>query len=308
MQIRRLQHRLVGGCILAALFCTTAAGATAAETLHWHNDLRVAAEESQRLQKPMLIEITAVWCGYCKKMKRTYANDQVVRHVNGCFVPVEIDADEHKRLVAAVGADTLPTTVIISPEFKLLKKITGYHTPDELNDQLGEICQAGHDVVDAESGDQRSQPSAKPASRITRPAENPNFPAVKPPTPTPQKPTVKPVKTSRAKPAFDRHCLVSLLEDRKLRPCGLEHTAVYKGRLLCFADEDRKRRFEAGPEKYWPALDGRCPVSAIDAELPVEGRAVWGAIYHGRLWFFSDKESRRKFAASPAHYASAAPR
>jgi YHS domain-containing protein len=249
-----------------------------AATLHWRNNLQEAAMESQRLNKPMLIEISAVWCRYCKKMKRTFADAQVIRQVNGCFIPVEIDADKNQRLVEAVGADALPTTVIISSDFKLLKKIVGYHTPAQLNRKLGEICQVKYEIVVAEK-------NAKPPKNVT---------------------PMKPVKKTTPKPAFDRYCLVSLLDNRKLKQCTDEHAAAYKGRVVYFANDQYKRRFEADPEKYWPAYDGNCPVTTVDKMGPAAGKAAWGAIYHHRLWFFANKASRAKFAASPKDYASPA--
>lgn len=275
-------RRFSRGCVLAALICLVSVKSADAATLKWHNNLQEAARESQRLQKPMLIEISAVWCTYCKKMKRTFADEQIVRQVNGCFIPVEIDADEHQRLVQAVGADALPTTVIISSDFKLLKKIVGYHTPAQLNRELGEICQAKHDVAVADN-------SANPVKRAAR---------VKSVTP------VKPVKRTTAKPAFDGYCLVSLLDNQKLKQCTGDYKAVYKGRAVYFANGQFKRRFEIDPEKYWPACEGICPVSTADKMETVAGKAAWGAIYHDRLWFFADKASRNKFAASPKEYAS----
>ena len=270
------------GCILAALICLATLNSADAATLHWRNNLQEAATESQRLNKPMLIEISASWCHYCKKMKRTFADEQIVRQINGCFIPVEIDADKHQRLVAAVGADALPTTVIISSDFKLLKKIVGYHTPAQLKQKLGEICQVKYDVAVEENA--ATENIAKPRQHAV---------------------SVKPVKKTTPQPAFDRYCLVSLLDNQKLKQCTTEYTAIYKGRVVCFASNQHKRRFEADPEKYWPAHNGICPVTTIDKAEPAFGKAAWGAIYHDRLWFFADKAARNEFAASPREYASA---
>ncbi|MBT4866651.1 MAG: DUF255 domain-containing protein [Planctomycetaceae bacterium] len=267
------KKRLSGGILVAAMFCLVATNhVEAAKNLQWHTNLQKAAKESKRSQKPMLIEISAVWCGYCKKMKETFNDEKIARHVNGCFVPVMIDADENQRLVEAVGADALPTTVIVSPDFKLLKKITGYYTPRQLDAKLGEICLASHEVVERQ------------VVRKQAPA---------------------PVRTAKAitpKPAFNGHCLVSLFDDQKLKVCTLDFTTNYRGQLLCFASAKHKQLFDAQPRKYWPAIDGVCPVNLVDRKKPVTGKAVWGAIYRDRLWFFADKASRNRFADSPAKY------
>jgi YHS domain-containing protein/thioredoxin-related protein len=273
LNMKMTMIRLNGGILAAALFCLVAASqAEAAQPLKWHTNLRDAARESQRSQKPMLIEISATWCGYCKKMKETFNDEKIARHVSGCFVPVLIDADENQQLVEAVGADSLPTTVIVSPDFRLLKKITGYYTPRQLDAKLDEICLAKHEVV-------RRQ-------------------VVRKDKPIP----VRTAKATTPKPAFNGHCLVSLFDNQKLKVCTLDHTTNYRGQLLCFASAKHKQQFDAEPRKYWPAMDGVCSVSLIDQKKPVTGKAIWGAIYHDQLWFFADKASRNKFADSPTTY------
>ena len=42
-----------------------------AEQINWRKDMVEALKESDRVKKPVLMTITASWCGYCKKMKRT---------------------------------------------------------------------------------------------------------------------------------------------------------------------------------------------------------------------------------------------
>jgi len=266
-------HRFGGSCVLVMLVCLTAASPARAAKLTWFTDLRKAAEESQRSKRPMLIEISADWCRYCKKMKQSFADDTIVKHVQGCFVPVEIDADKNRRLVESVGAEALPTTVIISHDFRLLKMITGYLPPDQLDRQLGKVCQVNHEVT---------APSVP--KKMTK---------------TAQKVAVAP------KLAFDLYCLVSLFDEHKLQQCTVQHTTTYQGQMLCFASAEHKRKFDADPDRYWPILGGKCLVTAVERNKKVAGKPNWGAIYRERLWFFMDKNSRDKFAASPLDYASA---
>lgn len=278
-----MKFRLMGGCLTAVVLCLFAANQIhAAEALQWHSDLKKAALESQRSQKPMLIEITADWCTYCKKMKTTFQHETIVRHVNGCFIPVTVDADENEKLVEAVGADALPTTVIVSPKFKLLKKITGYYTPQQFESKLGEICLANHEVVQTEPVSEQ---------KVTPPAAQPAIPVI-------------PVKAVTPQPNFGGYCLVSLLDEQKLRLCKGEFSSQYKGALLYFDSAEQKQKFDANPARYWPALDGHCPIRSLVEKKPIPGKPNWGAIYQARLWFFADKESRNEFAKAPANHVS----
>ncbi|MCH8829844.1 MAG: thioredoxin family protein, partial [Planctomycetes bacterium] len=129
-----------------------------AENFTWRSDLHQAAAESKKLQKPMLLEFTASWCGYCRKMKQTTFRDKsVCRQINGCFVPVTIDADKHQELMKAVHVEYLPTTIVISPQLVVLKRIQGYHTAAQYRKQLGGICRlAKHESAGKPTSSQKN--------------------------------------------------------------------------------------------------------------------------------------------------------
>ena len=49
---------------------------------------------AQKLKRPMLIDIGAVWCHWCHVMDdTTYSNPQVVAVLNSRYVPVKVDMD-----------------------------------------------------------------------------------------------------------------------------------------------------------------------------------------------------------------------
>jgi len=262
VQIRHWQFTcfvLAAGLLLSAVQSSEAAPVT------WRKDFRSAVQESKKSQKPLLIEFTASWCGYCKKMERSYADEHVSRHLKNCFIPVVVDADENERLVASVGVEALPTTVIVSPELKILKRITGYKTPKQLEKDLGELCRKTH---------QKQTPRV--VARINSPVAR-NI-------------------------AYDNYCLVSLLEQRLLKQGNPGHTSTYDGNVVCFASAQHKQHFDANPEKYWPVMAGRCPVTAVEKGIEHAGLPEFGAVYHGRLWFFADEAHRERFARGPERY------
>jgi len=261
-QIRRRFCRviLLFSCVAGAL-----SGQALAAKIAWQNDFRKAAAEATRLKKPMLIEVTATWCTYCRKMKFTYADTRITKHVNHCFVPVAVDADTNKRLMTALGVESLPTTVIVSPDMKILRRISGYQTPVQLGRQLQQICRAN------QASPKRPVPAQVVASK-------------------------------RQTIAFDRYCLVSLLDDKTLRIGSSRYTARYRGKTVCFSSDAHRKRFEANPGKYWPWNDGMCLVSAIDQRTRQTGSPRWSALYDSRIWFFSDKTHRDRFAREPKKY------
>jgi YHS domain-containing protein len=198
-------------------------------------------------------------------MKRSYADEHVSRHLKDCFIPVVIDADKNERLVASVGVEALPTTVIVSPDLKILKRITGYKTPKQLEKDLGELCGKRH----------RTQ-TPRVVARMKSPVAR-NF-------------------------AYGNYCLVSLLEQRLLKQGNAEHTSTFDGNLVCFASAQHKERFDANPETYWPVMNGGCSVTAVEKGISHAGLPDFGAVYHGRLWFFADEAHRERFAMGPERY------
>lgn len=263
----------------------------------WRTDIRAAVKEAETKKKPLLMKITASWCGYCKKMeKQTFQDPRLAKQINECFIPVVVDADENKKLVKVIGIDGLPTTVIVSPSLEIVKKITGYKTVAQMDQSLAGLCQVGHEEL-ASTDPPKPTPRVRPATvKTTKATPSTVRPLAVRPIP------VKPVTQSRPKFAFEGLCLVSLLADRKIRQGLPAHTTVYRGQIISFASDEHKKDFDENPQTYWPQNDGFCPVTDAEGKPRQVGEPRSAAVYQARLWFFSDKSQRQKFATAPETY------
>lgn len=127
----------VSGFTLSAISCA----APPSRRIAWQTDFRQAARSSAQQGKPMLVMVTAPWCGYCRKMlSDTYVDGRVSALVQEGFLPVLVDQDANGRVAEALGAQALPTTLIISPDLKILSKVSGYQSASELLTRLGRFA------------------------------------------------------------------------------------------------------------------------------------------------------------------------
>ncbi|MFB3126812.1 MAG: DUF255 domain-containing protein, partial [Candidatus Acidiferrales bacterium] len=75
----------------------------------WHPWGPEALERAQQEDKPILLDIGAVWCHWCHVMDReSYENQEVAQLINQNFIPIKVDRDERPdidaRYQAAVSA------------------------------------------------------------------------------------------------------------------------------------------------------------------------------------------------------------
>jgi uncharacterized protein len=112
------------------------------QPVQWHEWGEEAFATAQRENKPMLLDIGAVWCHWCHVMDReSYDDAEVAQIVNQRFIAVKVDRDERpdidSRYQAAVSAISgqggWPLTAFLTPDGKPFYGGT-YFPP---NDQYG---------------------------------------------------------------------------------------------------------------------------------------------------------------------------
>jgi uncharacterized protein len=97
------------------------------QPIQWHEWGLEAFAAAQRDNKPMLLDIGAVWCHWCHVMDReSYDDPEIAAIVNQHFIAVKVDRDEHpdidSRYQAAVqavsGQGGWPLTAFLTPDGK----------------------------------------------------------------------------------------------------------------------------------------------------------------------------------------------
>jgi len=117
----------------------------AEQPIIWREWSPQVLEEAKREDKPILIDVGAVWCHWCHVMDReNYSNEGVARLVNEDFIPVKVDRDEmpdldrelQNAVFAITGESGWPLTVFMTPSGKVFFGGT-YFPPDDMYGRIG---------------------------------------------------------------------------------------------------------------------------------------------------------------------------
>ena len=115
------------------------------QPVQWREWNAAAFERAQEQDKPILLDIGAVWCHWCHVMDReSYENAEVAQVINESFIPVKVDRDERPdidaRYQVAVSALTgqggWPLTAFLTPDGRPFFGGT-YFPPDDRGGRPG---------------------------------------------------------------------------------------------------------------------------------------------------------------------------
>lgn len=95
------------------------------ETASWESILAKAKTEN----KPIFLDLSTPWCGYCKRMKANVFTDaKVGQYYNANFINVSLNAEAGDGIALAkkYGVKGYPTFVYINPDGSISQQESGY--------------------------------------------------------------------------------------------------------------------------------------------------------------------------------------
>jgi thioredoxin-related protein/YHS domain-containing protein len=301
------------------------ASISSADEIRWSTDIEQSLQSAAQSGKPVLMEFTASWCVYCKRMeKSTFTDPRVAAQIEEQFVAVRVDADKHKDLVKDLEIEGLPAILIVSPELKIIHRIKGFQTANALLTELNKVPQQTEGPAVAESEEIR------PAVTTQRPPrQNVNPSATRRDTGFEALTQAETADTSRRKPAqaAARPVNVPAVADRapggqtQTGPAGRSDrttAAAPKGaaKEAVAGEDDNSRFFEslqtsdrkpvARPvshaAKSTAAFGGSSLVAAVDDHEILPGSPKHQLTYRNQLLYFQSEEEKAAFQANPNKY------
>ncbi len=109
------------------------------QPVDWHEWSPEAFEKARAEQKPILLDIGAVWCHWCHVIDReSYENPEIAAMINQFYIPVKVDRDErpdvdarYQSAISAIsGQGGWPLTAFLTPDGKPFFGGT-YFPPDD---------------------------------------------------------------------------------------------------------------------------------------------------------------------------------
>ncbi len=118
--------------------------------LLWREWGKEAFAEARTLDRPILLDIGAVWCHWCHVMDHgipgdpihsgTYSNPEVVAAINRDYIPIKVDNDRRPDINARYNMGGWPTTAFLTPSGDPIYGAT-YLTPDQMLGLLENIAE-----------------------------------------------------------------------------------------------------------------------------------------------------------------------
>ena len=127
--------------LLASAGCKTeppgaVAGGAAGPAPAWVTSYEQGLSQAQDAGKPVVIDMYADWCGFCRKLDdETWSDARVVeRSEEFVFIKVDVEADEKTAGKYQVGA--IPLVVFLGPDGEETNRIEGFVGPAEMLDAM----------------------------------------------------------------------------------------------------------------------------------------------------------------------------
>ena len=110
--------------------------------INWKEWGKEAFEIAKKENKPILLDLTAVWCHWCHVMDlTTYSDDDIAKIVNNDFIPIKVFIDKRPDIRERYNMGGFPSTVFLNPEGSILTGVT-YVPPERFKPMLETVTSA----------------------------------------------------------------------------------------------------------------------------------------------------------------------
>jgi thioredoxin-related protein len=121
--------------ILLLLTCTQCSNAQQGGIKFFEGSFKEAMQKAKETHKPVMVDMSTSWCGWCRKMKATtFTDKEAADYYNEHFISIELNAEngEGLQLAQQFSVNSYPTLIYFDPDQHLILFSEGYIEPDGL--------------------------------------------------------------------------------------------------------------------------------------------------------------------------------
>lgn len=121
--------------ILCFFLISTQVSATDKQSpINWQDWSADLFQQAKQQQRPVLLDLEAVWCHWCHVMDATtYQDSQVARLIEQHYLAVKVDHDARPDLAQRYRDYGWPATIIFAPDGTEIVKRAGYINPESMS-------------------------------------------------------------------------------------------------------------------------------------------------------------------------------
>lgn len=105
--------------------------------------------------------------------------------------------------------------------------------------------------------------------------------------------------------AMNGFCPVTILDDGKWEKGDTSIKTTYDQRTYYFASQEAKKKFDAHPPKYVPALGGDCIICLVNVNKRIPGSVFYSVRHKDRLYLFPQDLAKKEFKDDPEKFEDA---
>jgi uncharacterized protein YyaL (SSP411 family) len=142
-----------------------------AHEVRWRQWGSQAFGEAEEQDKPVVLFLTAFWCGYCQRLdETTLSNEQVIALLNAFFIPIRVEESQRPDVDLRYNQNGWPTIAFLTPAGDHLFSVN-YTAPEPFIDLLVKVVDAyRRDPTTLRSNAERQRAAAATAQSTESPA------------------------------------------------------------------------------------------------------------------------------------------
>ena len=123
------RKHLATAALMAFCLLATAARSSATVPEGWHESVATARQAALESGNLILVDLYAEWCGWCRRLEKDVFDHPDFAAYAKKFVKLRVDVEDGgdgTELQSRYHANSLPTTLVLTPKFVLVDMVQGY--------------------------------------------------------------------------------------------------------------------------------------------------------------------------------------